>query len=69
MDYYPEGDPRGLNITDLIRKLIQLKVLYYFAEINNTTAKMIEEFDKELIEKQANRITVVKLGSAIDLTG
>ena len=30
---------------------------------------MIEEFDKEFVENQGNRITVVKLGSAIDLTG
>ena len=67
-DSYPAGDPRGLKITDLIRKLISLNVSYYFAEINSTTIKMIEEFDKELIENQGNKINVVKLASATGIT-
>ena len=44
-DDYPSGDPRGLDITDLIKQIISKNVCYYFAEINKSTLKMIEEFE------------------------
>ena len=68
LDSYPAGDPRGLNISEVIRKLIALNICYYFAEINTSTIKMIEEFDKEFIENQGNKINVVKLASAAGIT-
>jgi hypothetical protein len=67
-DSYPLGDPRKLNITDLLKTIISKNINYYFAEINNSTLKMIEEFDKELLTNQGNKISVVKLASAIGLT-
>ena len=61
------GDPRGLNITDLLKNLTAKNIFYYFAEINPCTQKMIEEFNKELITLNANRIQVSKLSSAAEL--
>ena len=43
-DEFPDGDPRGLKIEDLLRKVKQLGLIYYFARLNNTTDKMIAEF-------------------------
>jgi len=67
-DSYPSGDPRGLDITELMRTIISKNINYYFAEINNSTLKMIEEFDKELLVNQGKKISVAKLASAIGLT-
>ena len=60
-DSYPAGDPRGLNITDLLRSLVEQHVEYYFAEINGSTAKMIAEFNKEMVSMNGNEIKVVKM--------
>lgn len=67
-DSYPSGDPRGLNITSLLTKLVNLNTAFYFAEINECTRKMIEEFDKELVANQGNKINVVSLATADGLT-
>lgn len=67
-DDYPSGDPRGLDITDLIKQIISKNVCYYFAEINKSTLKMIEEFDKELLALNGNKINVVSLSSVDGLT-
>lgn len=63
-DSHPGGDPRGLNITNLLKQLVGLNVQYYFAEINTTTVKMIEEFNKELALMQGSEIKVCKLSGA-----
>ena len=65
-DDYPDGDPRGLNITSLLKKLVDLNVNYYFGKINSSTEKMIEEFNLELRKLQGNLIKVTELTS-IDL--
>lgn len=62
-DDYPDGDPRGLNITSLLRKLVDLKIRYYFAEINTSTRKMIDEFNRELNSFGADSINVVNISS------
>jgi len=68
LDYYPDGDPRGLNITNLLRDIISKNIFYYFTEINTSTAKMIEEFDKELLALGGNRVNCIKLSSVDSLT-
>ncbi|CAF1127995.1 unnamed protein product [Brachionus calyciflorus] len=67
-DDYPAGDPRGLNITDLMKGLAEKNINYYFAEINNTTVKMIDEFSNELTSLNGNKINVLNLGAVDDLT-
>ena len=68
LDDYPEGDPRGLNITNLLKGITIAEISYYFAEINNSTKLMIEEFDKELLALDGKRITVLNLSSVAGLT-
>ena len=41
---YNKADFRGLKIEDLLAKLIELDVQYYFGKMNNSTDKMIDEF-------------------------
>ena len=62
-DDFPDGDPRGLNITNLLKEIVTKNIFYYFAEINNSTVKMIEEFDNELLALNGKRINVLKLSS------
>jgi hypothetical protein len=62
-DDYPTGDPRGLNITSLLKEIVRKNIFYYFAEINESTVKMIEEFDNELLALNGNRIKSLKLSS------
>ena len=67
-DNYPKGDPRGLNITTLLKNLVDKQIFYYFAEINTSTLKMIEEFNQELLSLNGQRINVLKLSSVDSLT-
>ncbi|CAF1079891.1 unnamed protein product, partial [Brachionus calyciflorus] len=67
-DDYPAGDPRGLNITDLMKGIAEKNINYYFAEINNTTIKMIDEFSNELTSLNGNKINVLKLAAVDGLT-
>ncbi|CAF0819965.1 unnamed protein product [Brachionus calyciflorus] len=67
-DEYPHGDPRGLDITCLLKKIVDLNLNYYFAEINSSTIKMIDEFNKELQKLEGNLIKITKLNSIGDLT-
>ena len=67
-DSFPDGDPRGLNIRKLLTHLTALNVEYYFAEINESTAKMIDEFNKEINEIDNGReIKQMTLNKADDL--
>ena len=66
-DDYPAGDPRGLNITDLLKEIVNKNIFYYFGEINESTHTMVKEFDKELLALNGNRIKCVKLSSIGDL--
>lgn len=46
-DLYPDGDPTGLRIDTILKKLNHLGINYFFAEINSKTEKMIQEFNTE----------------------
>jgi hypothetical protein len=49
IDDFPEGDPKGLDISTLIRNIVKLNIDYYFCEINEDKTKtMIQEFNKEM---------------------
>ena len=67
-DSYPGGDPRGLDITELMAQIARLNVNYYFAQITLSTTKMIEEFDMELRKNNGCTIKVIKLDSAHCIT-
>ncbi|XP_046841768.1 alpha-protein kinase vwkA-like [Xenia sp. Carnegie-2017] len=43
-DNYPEGDPHGLKVEDLLSKLQKMNILYWFAKIGDITNEMIEVF-------------------------
>ena len=45
-DDYPNGDPRGLQIEDLLSKLEGLQVIYWFAKLANTTDLMVQVFQR-----------------------
>ena len=62
-DSHPTGDPRGLDITNLLRKVTELNLNYFFAQMNDHTVKMIDEFNRELAELNGNKIEVVKYGA------
>ena len=44
-DRYYDKEPRGLNTENLLDKIKHLNVKYFFAKINNSTDKMIKEFN------------------------
>ena len=43
-DHYYDHEPRGLQIEELLSTIKQLKINYFFAKINESTDKMIQEF-------------------------
>ena len=43
-DHYYDHEPRGLQIEELLSIIKQLKINYFFAKINESTDKMIQEF-------------------------
>ena len=61
-DAHPGGDPRGLDITSLLRKVTELNLNYFFAKMNDSTVKMIDEFNNELVGLNGNKIEVVTYG-------
>ncbi len=62
-DEYPNGDPRGLRIEDLLSKLEGLQVIYWFAKLGNMTDLMIQVFQSIM------KINQIDLASADDLVG
>ena len=66
-DSFPDGDPRGLSIKKLLGDLTARNVEYYFAEVNKSTSKMIDEFNKELQLLNGTQIKQLALASADDL--
>ena len=64
-DSYPNGDPRGRRAEDLLNKLEQLQVKYWFAKLNNTTDKMVAMFRSLL--KDPDMLQLVTLDSAEEL--
>ena len=67
-DNFPDGDPRGLNISKWIKKLISLNIQYYFCAINMSTFKMIDEFNKELALEKGELIKVLSYQSMKDFS-
>lgn len=45
-DHYFDKQPRGLSIEYLMKEIRRLNILYVFTKINNTTDKMIKEFNR-----------------------
>ena len=64
-DSYPNGDPRGRRAKDLLCKLEQLQVKYWFAKLNDTTDKMVAMFRSLL--KDPDMLQLVTLDSAEEL--
>lgn len=52
-DCNPHGDPRGLQATDLLLRLIDQEVIYFFGEINKSTEFMIEKFNSIVSQAKA----------------
>jgi hypothetical protein len=62
-DDHPNGDPRGLQIEDLLSKLEQLSIIYWFAKLGNATDLMVQVFQGIM------KINQIDLASADDLVG
>ena len=65
VDDYPDGDPRNLNIETLLRKIQEYRIAYWFARLNPSTDKMIEEFAKVMAGD--NQVHTVNLQNVNDL--
>jgi hypothetical protein len=54
-DDYPDGNPDGLHPRDILPRLIDQKILYFFAGLRNRTDIMIRRFNQIMVEwSQAN---------------
>lgn len=62
-DNYPNGDPRGLRIEDLLSKLEELKIIYWFAKLGSATDLMVQVFQSIM------NINQIDLNSVDDLVG
>ena len=62
-DEYPNGDPRGLRIEDLLSKLEELKIIYWFAKLGSATDLMVQVFQSIM------NINQIDLNSVDDLVG
>ena len=58
LDYYPNGDPRGLNARDLLKVLEDHNIKYWFAKLTDKTDKMITAFQRVL--KMPSRLEQVR---------
>lgn len=47
-DDNPSGDPNGISLTSLMKKIVSFRINYWFGKITVHTDKMIQEFNKEL---------------------
>jgi len=64
-DTYPDGDPDGLNIEDIVVELGNKKrVDYYFGRINSTTDIMTNIF-QELYQNTKRSFTRLELGTSV----
>ncbi len=64
-DDYPNGDPRGLQIEDLLSKLEGFKVIYWFAKLGNMTDLMIQAFQSIMKINQIDLASVDGLVEAV----
>jgi len=65
-DSYSGGDPESLDPEDLLRKLCNLQVSYYFGRINAYTDQMTDIF-RGVYESSGKQFTVLQLGSDVSL--
>ncbi len=65
-DSYTDGDPTGLKIDEIVRVLIEKQIDYHFFQINSSTQKMIQEFNKELAKLGGNDIEISLLKNSED---
>ena len=49
-----------------MKSIVNKNISYYFAEINKSTVKMINEFDVELVALNGEKIHVLNLIKSID---
>ncbi len=47
LDYYPDGDPHGLDIRDLLEEFREKSIQYSFIHLNESTRKMIKVFREQ----------------------
>ena len=68
LDSYPEGDPGGLQLDDLMKQLAEKDIAYYFGYIHkDDTNKMIKVFDASL-QAQSKKIHSIKQFDVSDPT-
>lgn len=67
-DSYPQGDPAGLQLDDLMKQLAEKDIMYYFGYIKkDTTSKMVKVFNTSL-HMQSNNIYSIKQFDVSDPT-
>lgn len=59
-DRFPEGDPEGKNIDEILRYLVELNVEYTFVRITSSTDMMLDVFHK-IIGASGGRFRVIDL--------
>ena len=64
-DEYPNGDPRGLRIEDLLSKLEGLQVIYWFAKLGSMTDLMVQVFQSIMKINQIDLASVDGLVEAV----
>ncbi len=58
-DNHPDGDPNHRDLNEIMSKLYRREVRYHFGFINEmATAKMIQEFDKVLLERGGREMMI-----------
>ena len=58
-DDYPEGDPEGLQLDDLMKRLADKQIAYHFGCINKShTLAMIEAFNSSLLEQSSQQLSI-----------
>ena len=65
-DEYPNGDPRGLRIEELLPKLKALQITYWFIRLNHSTDLMIKVFQSIMKMYQIDLTSVDNLLKAIE---
>ena len=65
-DSYKGGDPAGISHEDMMRKVVEKNIQYWFGYINSsTTDKMIQVFNKSLQHLSERRLLICQV-QAID---
>ena len=63
-DDYPKGDPTGLELNDLMKKLADKQIAYHFGYIRKShTLAMIKAFNSSLLAQSHRRLTIQQFDS------